>query len=119
MFASMRARSRSAAFTLVELLVVIAIIAVLIALLVPAVQKVREIANVTQCTNNEKQLGLAIHSYADTYNSHLPPSNFYRVVNPPHGGAARQREGTGESKILSQPHNFTIKDATRVEVTDT
>ena len=74
------------AFTLIELLVVIAIIAVLIALLVPVVQKVRESANRTKCTNNIKQIALAVHSYHSAFGKVPNMWNWYSTSSPANAG---------------------------------
>jgi len=95
------------AFTLIELLVVIAIIAILIALLVPAVQKVREAAARTQCINNMKQLGVALHAFHDS-NKRLPGSIGYGI------GSSKLRQSwyIGILPYIEQGNVFTGMDLT-------
>ena len=72
--AASEANDKRLGFTLVELLVVIAIIGVLVALLLPAVQMAREAARRSQCTNNIRQIGLAVHNYESTF-ARLPTAD--------------------------------------------
>src|SRR6266481_1980591 len=105
----MRAPRNRAGFTLIELLVVIAIIAVLIALLLPAVQAAREAARRIQCTNNLKQIGLALHNYEST-NTVFPPGriNTYVAGNGHCWGAYSQMLPFVEQQAIFNTMNFSM-----------
>src|SRR5262245_49820062 len=106
------ASTRRFGFTLVELLVVIAIIGVLVALLLPAVQTAREAARRMQCTNNLKQIGLAIHNYHDIHNRF--PSGFLFQAPGMNGRGDRPNRAPGfswHSLILPQLEQANLYNA--------
>ncbi len=96
-----RSRTRPG-FTLIELLVVIAIIAILIALLLPAVQQAREAARRTQCKNHLKQMGLALHSYHDTFQRFPLPGLL--CVNPGTGAGVGGLLTTSNWSLATLPY---------------
>ncbi len=109
-------RRRRAGFTLIELLVVISIIGVLIALLLPAVQAAREAARRSQCTNNLKQIGIAISSYESAFGA-FPPGAIY--FNSTDGGSNScsgvhaSREFSALACVLSQMEQSNVYNACR------
>jgi len=96
---SFRPTLKKRGFTLIELLVVIAIIAILIALLLPAVQQAREAARRTQCKNNLKQLGIALHNYHDTFNC-FPPAHIRTQSAVPANGTLTGWRGFSAHAML-------------------
>ena len=100
-------------FTLIELLVVIAIIAVLISLLLPAVQSAREAARRAQCTNNLKQIGLALHNYHSAFNSFPPGALFGRSAD---GSLGNNRDFSAHVRLLGFSEQTSLYNAANFDL---
>lgn len=106
-------------FTLIELLVVIAIIAILIALLLPAVQQAREAARRTQCRNNLKQIGLALHNYESSHSVFPPGAMGYPLVWGPHAHLLPYLDQTALKNLIDpnkSPTDVANDDKTKTKI---